>query len=300
MKRFLLENLKDYQKYLKQDLPILDQNGDEQTTNRICSILKQNIPVITGLSLNKIQKFTYISGENLGNAIKVNNTLRKLHLHQARLQTQGANRVIEGIKLNKLIQDYDFGQLTNTSLKYLVKYLSGEHNVRNLSFSEDISEIWTDQIRMMFLNVLRDNPYNKQLLSVDIYSERIEENQNFIAEISILCQNNRTAEITKKNNEYKSKELNTSHSEYYDGDNHVKNAFSFSVKSYMSNVIETLLDEGLYYLDKERANIIRDEKIFDINKEFVNKQILDDIFKADGSLLVLAKYMINKLNKINN
>jgi hypothetical protein len=39
----------------------------------------------------------------------------------------------------------------------------------------------------------------------------------------------------------------------------------------MSNVIETLLDEGLYYLEKERANIIRDEKIFEINKEFVNK-----------------------------
>ena len=80
----------------------------------------------------------------------------------------------------------------------------------------------------------------------------------------------------------------------------MKNAFTFSVKSYMSNVIETLLDEGLYYLEKERANIIRDEKIFEISKEHINKQILDDIFKSEGSLLVLAKYMINKINKTNN
>ncbi len=65
----------------------------------------------------------------------------------------------------------------------------------------------------------------------------------------------------------------------------------------MSNVIETLLDEGLFYLEKERANITRDEKIFEINKEHINKHILDDIFKADGSLQVLARYMINKIEK---
>jgi len=65
----------------------------------------------------------------------------------------------------------------------------------------------------------------------------------------------------------------------------------------MSNVIETLLDEGLYYLEKERANITRDEKIFEINKKHINKHILDDIFTADGSILVLARYMINKIEK---
>lgn len=30
------------------------------------------------------------------------------------------------------------------------------------------------------------------------------------------------------------------------------NAFKFSVKSYLSNVFESLLDESLYYLEKER------------------------------------------------
>lgn len=65
-----------------------------------------------------------------------------------------------------------------------------------------------------------------------------------------------------KTNEYKSKELNTEHPEYYDGDNHAENAYKFSVKTYISNVIDTLLDEGMYYLEKERANATRDENIF--------------------------------------
>jgi hypothetical protein len=34
----------------------------------------------------------------------------------------------------------------------------------------------------------------------------------------------------------------------------------------MSNVLETLLDEGLYFLEKERANMTRDEEIFKIDK----------------------------------
>ena len=42
-------------------------------------------------------------------------------------------------------------------------------------------------------------------------------------------------------------------------DNHAENAFKFSVKTYIQNVIETLLDEGLYFLERERANMMRDE-----------------------------------------
>jgi hypothetical protein len=65
----------------------------------------------------------------------------------------------------------------------------------------------------------------------------------------------------------------------------------------MANVIETLLDEGLYYLEKERANLQRDEEIFNITKEPINKIILEDLMKADGSLLALARYMIKKISK---
>ncbi|EAR94603.2 hypothetical protein TTHERM_00046820 (macronuclear) [Tetrahymena thermophila SB210] len=281
----------------KGELIFSDHRLTNQTSIRIAKILEKNSPFITGISLNDIEGFSYICGQNIGEAIKKNKTLRKLHLHNAKLGTKGANRVIEGLKSNKYIEDYDLGQLTNESLSYLVKFISQEHIVQNLSFSEDLAEPWKENTKHEFLRALRDNSYNKQLQSIDIYSERLEENQTFIAEIAILCQHNRRAMITQKNNEYKSKELNTSHSEYYDGDNHAKNAFQFSVKTYMSNVIETLLDEGLYYLEKERSNITRDEKIFEINKQHVNKEILDDIFKADGSLLVLARYMINKIEK---
>jgi hypothetical protein len=33
------------------------------------------------------------------------------------------------------------------------------------------------------------------------------------------------------------------------------------VKSYLHNVFESLLDEGLFYLEKERQNVLRDEEI---------------------------------------
>lgn len=38
----------------------------------------------------------------------------------------------------------------------------------------------------------------------------------------------------------------------YFSDDFKVNAFKFSVKSYLSNVFESLLDESLYYLEKER------------------------------------------------
>lgn len=81
-----------------------------------------------------------------------------------------------------------------------------------------------------------------------------------------MCKKNRNDYILKKANEYKSKELNTYHPEYYNSDHHSENAFKFSVKTYISNVIETLLDEGMYYLEKERANATRDENIWEITK----------------------------------
>ena len=40
--------------------------------------------------------------------------------------------------------------------------------------------------------------------------------------------------------------------------------------------------------------MIRDEHIYEINKNPINKNILEDLFTADGSLLVLARYLIGK------
>lgn len=49
-------------------------------------------------------------------------------------------------------------------------------------------------------------------------------------------------------------------------ENHNTNAYKFSVKSYLTNVFGSLLDEALYFLEKERRNQLRDEATFDITK----------------------------------
>ena len=59
--------------------------------------------------------------------------------------------------------------------------------------------------------------------------------------------------------------------------NHEENKSKFSVRTYLSNVFETVLDEGLYYLEKERRNLLRDEDIFNVTNEPINKTILEDI-----------------------
>ena len=43
--------------------------------------------------------------------------------------------------------------------------------------------------------------------------------------------------------------------------------------------------------------MMRDEKIFEITNNPINKTILEDLMTADGSILVLAKYMIKKIEE---
>lgn len=82
-----------------------------------------------------------------------------------------------------------------------------------------------------------------------------------------------------------------------DSDDFKENAFKFSVKTYLSNVFESLLDESLYYLEKERSNVLRDEQIQKVTNEFQQKTILEDICTADGSIMVLARYLLTKTKK---
>lgn len=43
------------------------------------------------------------------------------------------------------------------------------------------------------------------------------------------------------------------------------------MKSYLNNVFGSLLDEALYFIEKERRNSLREEAIFNITKEPINK-----------------------------
>jgi len=42
-------------------------------------------------------------------------------------------------------------------------------------------------------------------------------------------------------------------------------------------------------------NLMRDEHIYEVNKIPINKFILENLYTAEGSLLVLARYLILKI-----
>lgn len=83
-----------------------------------------------------------LTGTHIGDALKINKTLHRISFHGISLGTRGANRLIEVIKENKFIRSYDFGNLTETSLKYLIKYMSNKHIIKNLYIGEDMKEPW--------------------------------------------------------------------------------------------------------------------------------------------------------------
>lgn len=60
-----------------------------------------------------------------------------------------------------------------------------------------------------------------------------------------------------------------------------------------------MLDEGLYFLEKERRNSLREEAIFNITKLPTNKAILEDICTSDGSIMVLTQYLLKKIKGTN-
>lgn len=81
-------------------------------------------------------------------------------------------------------------------------------------------------------------------------------------------------------------------------DNHLENKFKFSCKTYISNVFSTVLDEGLYYLEKERMNMLRDGEIANVKKEKgVKDKSLEDICSSHGSVLFLCQFLLTKLDK---
>lgn len=53
--------------------------------------------------------------------------MRQISLNGICLGTKGANRIIEAIRTNKNIKNWDLGNLTDSSLKYLTGFLSEEH-----------------------------------------------------------------------------------------------------------------------------------------------------------------------------
>jgi len=63
-------------------------------------------------------------------------------------------------------------------------------------------------------------------------------------------------------------------------------------------VFSTVLDEGLYYLEKERMNMLRDAEIANVKNEKEHQdKFLEDICTADGSILFLCQFLLTKIDK---
>lgn len=111
----------------------------------------------------------------------------------------------------------------------------------------------------------------KNIISVSVYGERLVDHYDMISELNIICRKNRGLKLEERENEFKAASLNPAHAHYYEPDNHSLNAYKFSVKSYLNNVFGSVLDEALYFLEKERRNSLREEEIFKITQEPINK-----------------------------
>lgn len=78
----------------------------------------------------------------------------------------------------------------------------------------------------------------------------------------------------------------------------MENKYKFSCKSYVQNVFSTILDEGLYYLEKERMNMLRDAEISNVkNEKETGGKFLEDICTANGSVLFLCQFLLTKVDK---
>lgn len=63
-------------------------------------------------------------------------------------------------------------------------------------------------------------------------------------------------------------------------------------------MFSTILDEGLYYLEKERMNMLRDAEISNVKNEKENEgKFMEDICTANGSILFLCQFLLTKVDK---
>lgn len=74
------------------------------------------------------------------------------------------------------------------------------------------------------------------------------------------------------------------------------NSGVFSIKSYVSNIFGSLLEESLYKIEKDRFDLLRNRKWASImGQEPENKN--SHILTADGSIFELAKELFKNLEK---
>ena len=69
----------------------------------------------------------------------------------------------------------------------------------------------------------------------------------------------------------------------------------FSIKAYINNVFGSVLEEGLYKIEKDRLDLIRRKNVAEIEGKPFEES--GDILTTEGSILELAKYLYYNLEK---
>ncbi|KAM3131938.1 hypothetical protein pb186bvf_015951 [Paramecium bursaria] len=260
---------------------ILDnQNITDITLIRISQLITK-IPLKV-LSLRNT-KITQTGGFKFG-AVLSQSKLQKIYFTNTDLGLS-TNLIMENLQN---VKDIDFGIIGNQQLRY---FTTVQHNLEHVGFQEKKSDPWDQGTKDALVSSI-----SKSLLSATILINDFR-HKKFIGLIELKCKDNRQEYVRRMCNQFKARDLDPDHPDYYYSDDFHTNAYKFSVKQYLSNVFESLLDESLFYLEKERQNVLRDEEIYQVTHELLPKEIMEDICTADGSIIVLAKYLLGKIKK---
>jgi len=271
---------------------ITKQAISNETCIRIANILATNHPHILALNLSENEKLSVDGGVALGEALKKNKTLKQLNLKGTDLGKDGTNRIMEALRYNSTLEELELGLVSSSNLEYLNK-LIGENNTLNwLSFEEAPNHLWSEHVKQEFLKALRAKD-NARLLSINIKTDHVIKHEIFLGQVAKICEFNRKNYLEELENSVNEKECNQE--SYYATEMDIIKSEIFSIKSYLTNIFGTILEEGLYQLDKERVDMIRDNELAKIEgKPIVNQNA--NLLTADGSIFELAKYLLKKVD----
>ncbi len=215
---------------------------------KLCAVLGKQDQVINSLNITSLDlsdngSLNRHSGIYLGNMLLSNKTIRELKLNNLDLQTDGVNRIIECMAFNQGIRSLSLGKISNASMEQLVFFLGVPHSLSFLGFEEG-EEALSEENKAAFVTVLEKAPSNRQLMAIHFSTDNLGANQGFVNSLNIQCKINRRLMRVKESQKLGDVQLQPDHPHYLDAHDHEENKVKFSVKKYMQNVFEDILDQG--------------------------------------------------------
>jgi len=271
---------------------IVNQKISDETAVAIGKILSANKVNIEYLDLSDNALLNKESGIALGEALKRNKTLKYLSLRKNELKTDGNNRIIEALDSNNSISELEFGLVSDESLSYLAEFLGKNSSLKNIGLEEDPNSPWTESTVNKFIATLRSKK-NQLILSCNIKPLNIIKQRMFLGEVALICEKNRKKELNEMENLVNEEDYHDV--EYYCTERDLLFSKVFSIKAYINNVFGSVLEEGLYKIEKDRLDLIRRKNVAEIEGKPFEES--GDILTTEGSILELAKYLYYNLEK---